>query len=144
MGAQLRHASKYTSAYSNLYPNARILLITTSWADFLYRANSMQQHRLAAAVATLCADSDERFLVRVQTAQQSQRRFSKRDRQNTAYQGSRLGQCARSCNILAISLDDAPHTAEAMVFPTTIVRTLCHNCRDIMTCQQAYRGWRRG
>jgi hypothetical protein len=61
--AQPRHVSKYTSTYSKLYPNARILLITTGWADFVYRSDDVQQRRLAPAVATLQADSDAKFLV---------------------------------------------------------------------------------
>jgi hypothetical protein len=63
VAAQPRHASKYTSAYSQLNPNARILLITTGWADFVYRSNSTQQRRLAAAVTILQADSDAKLLV---------------------------------------------------------------------------------
>jgi Eukaryotic protein of unknown function (DUF829) len=65
MWAQLRHVSKYTSAYSKLYPNARMLMITTSWADFIHRSNGMQQRRLAATVATLRADSNEKILVHI-------------------------------------------------------------------------------
>ena len=63
MGAQLRHVSKYTSHYSNLYPNARILLITTSWGDFIYRPSGTQHRRLAPAIAALLANSDEKLLV---------------------------------------------------------------------------------
>jgi hypothetical protein len=116
MGARLRHVSKYTSVYSNLYPNARILLITTSWADFLYRPNSTQQHRLAAAVATLYVDTNEKLLVHVFSNGGSKQL----NNLNAAFRN----ETGRTLPIQALVLDSAPGRATFWLSVWTTLLTL--------------------
>ncbi len=53
MAAAPRHVAKYATAYTQLYPTARILLIACSLPDVIYRSAAVQQRRLAPAVAEL-------------------------------------------------------------------------------------------
>jgi hypothetical protein len=48
-----RHVSKYTSTYKSLYPNAAILLLSTSIPDMVYRPYSTQEKNLHHALPLL-------------------------------------------------------------------------------------------
>jgi hypothetical protein len=48
-----RHVSKYTSTYKSLYPNAAILLLSTSIPDMVYRPYSTQEKNLHPALPLL-------------------------------------------------------------------------------------------
>jgi hypothetical protein len=116
MGAHFRHVSKYTSAYTNLYPDARILLITTSWGDFLYRSSSMQQHRLAPAIAALRANSDEKLLVHL---------FSNGgSKQLNTLNAAFRNETGRLLPIQALVLDSAPGRATFWRSVWTMLLTL--------------------
>ncbi|KAI9735297.1 MAG: hypothetical protein M1818_006491 [Claussenomyces sp. TS43310] len=55
MEAAPRHIAKYTSAYKTLYPHARILLITTSMGDMLWRPYSYRREARHPALQALLA-----------------------------------------------------------------------------------------
>jgi hypothetical protein len=48
-----RHVSKYTSKYQTLYPNATILLLSTSVPDMVYRPYSTQENNLSPLLPLL-------------------------------------------------------------------------------------------
>lgn len=49
-GAQKRHITKYTAEYQSLLPTTRIMVITTTAADFALRSSARKQERLKPAV----------------------------------------------------------------------------------------------
>jgi hypothetical protein len=49
-GAVLRHVSKYTKHYEELYPSSTILLITTTIKDLCWRSSDRKQMRLRPAI----------------------------------------------------------------------------------------------
>ena len=100
MGAHPRHVAKYTSRYSQLYPNARILMITPSWGDFVYRPARTQQKRLAPAVDALLAKGADKILVHL---------FSNGgSKQLTNLTAAYLKQTGRLLPVQALVLDSAP------------------------------------
>lgn len=116
MGAQLRHVSKYTAVYSKLYPKARILLITPSWPDFIYRSNSTQQHHLAVAVATIRADSRAKLFAHL---------FSNGgSKQLNTLNAAFVKETGKLLPIQALVLDSAPGRAAFWRSVWTILLTL--------------------
>ncbi|MCJ1375575.1 hypothetical protein MMC20_006812 [Loxospora ochrophaea] len=61
--AAQRHMSKYISGYTTLYPNARLLLLTTTTPDLVYRTTSSQNATLSPVVDALCAQPNDRLLI---------------------------------------------------------------------------------
>ncbi|TVY16074.1 hypothetical protein LARI1_G005051 [Lachnellula arida] len=53
MDAKPRHIAKYTAAYENLYPSARILAITTSSTDAAFRTTTANLNRVQPALDIL-------------------------------------------------------------------------------------------
>jgi hypothetical protein len=53
MDATARHLSRYTAGYKKLYPSARILVITTSQIDAVFRTNSANLNRVKPALDVL-------------------------------------------------------------------------------------------
>lgn len=49
-GAYAQHISKYVSKYSTLFPRSRILVITTSAKDIVWRRSACKRERLQLAV----------------------------------------------------------------------------------------------
>lgn len=58
LGALPRHFSKYITYYTDRYPNARILVITNSNADLIYRSYATQEKRLEPALQVVLADTN--------------------------------------------------------------------------------------
>lgn len=57
LGALPRHFSKYITYYMNVYPNARILVITNGNSDLIYRSYSMQEKRLEPALQAVLMET---------------------------------------------------------------------------------------
>ncbi len=53
MDATSRHISKYTAGYTALYPTSRILTITTTSYDFVFRSQTSNEARIAPALEIL-------------------------------------------------------------------------------------------
>ncbi len=53
MDATSRHISKYTAGYTALYPTSRILTITTTGYDFVFRTQASNEARIAPALEIL-------------------------------------------------------------------------------------------
>jgi hypothetical protein len=53
LGAHMRNIMKYVAGHLLLFPNARIILITTSFVDFRYSTLNRQKRRLRPAVEAL-------------------------------------------------------------------------------------------
>lgn len=63
-GAKPHHITKYTSAYTKLFPSSPIMVITTSLKDFLQRSSTKKQLSLIPAIlTTLSSHLDANFLV---------------------------------------------------------------------------------
>ncbi|KAI9818207.1 MAG: hypothetical protein M1827_000832 [Pycnora praestabilis] len=55
LNASPQHIHKYITAHQLLHPTSRILLLTTSTADFLWYSHATTQHRLALAITAILA-----------------------------------------------------------------------------------------
>lgn len=61
--AQARHIEKYTSLYIQQFPEAKIILVTSGWEDFLYRSEQTQRALVEPAVKILVDSVGEALLV---------------------------------------------------------------------------------
>jgi hypothetical protein len=52
-GAHSKHIEKYTIGYSKLFPESRIIIVTTALPDLITRSSSSKQARLAAVIDTV-------------------------------------------------------------------------------------------
>lgn len=63
-GAKPHHITKYTSAYTKLFPSSPIMVITTSLKDFLHRSSTKKHLSLIPAILTILSSHlDASFLV---------------------------------------------------------------------------------
>ena len=64
MDASIRNVAKYAAGYEALYPSARILLITTTTPDAMFRSNAANLNRIAPVLEVLQAlPPNARFLI---------------------------------------------------------------------------------
>lgn len=63
--AKPRYIEKYTTVYSELYPEAKIILVQTGVADFFYRPESTQRKLVEPVVKMLAEVDEESLLVHV-------------------------------------------------------------------------------
>ena len=62
-GANKAHIAKYVSDYVALYPNARIILVTSAFTDFLFGDRASQRNQLKLAIGALAAGHHTTLLV---------------------------------------------------------------------------------
>lgn len=63
--AQARHIEKYANMYLKHFPEAKIILVTSGWQDFLYRSEQKQRQLLEPAIKILANMVGESLLVHV-------------------------------------------------------------------------------
>ena len=63
MGALPRHYAKFLAYYAQTYPNARIVLVTSTLSDIFYRSYAFQKRQLEPAITAILSDSQGRLLV---------------------------------------------------------------------------------
>lgn len=63
--AKSRHIEKYTSLFSELYPEAKIILVETGVADFFWRPEQTQRKLVEPVVKILGESADDTLLVHV-------------------------------------------------------------------------------
>lgn len=63
--AKTRYIQKYTSLYSELYPEAKIIVVETGMADFFWRPESTQRKLIEPVVKMLGELNDDTLLVHV-------------------------------------------------------------------------------
>lgn len=57
-GANLRHLAKYVPGYLQLYPNAQIILVTSTFTDFIYGNSSGQRDQLKPVIEAITSEQE--------------------------------------------------------------------------------------
>ncbi|MCJ1473767.1 hypothetical protein MMC13_002418 [Lambiella insularis] len=62
-GANIRHVAKFVPGYLELYPTAQIVLVTSSFTDFIYGSRPGQKNQLKPVIEAIRSDAEPVVLV---------------------------------------------------------------------------------